>query len=336
MPHDIGRMFWHGDVPWHGLGKELDRPATLEEALGYGDLDWTVELARLRTDEADCSAVGQRRAIVRSDLSSGSRGRVLGVVHRGFRPLQNREGAELFDRLLPLGERRYHTGGYLGCGQIVWLLARLPMPIVVRDGDEVETYALFTNSHDGSIAIDIRLTTIRVVCRNTLSLALGRVSSRAFHRAHRSSPAVIEREAKALFQATRERIEQTQALFRRLAGVRCCDADFGRFTRRLLPEPKLPGSATPGSPQAKAHATRIATLARHRAALARIRTNGLVERDLAPDDPTWWGAVNAVTGWVDHVQSAQSARYAHAMFGAGDAIKRRALALATAATGSWA
>jgi phage/plasmid-like protein (TIGR03299 family) len=331
MAHEIGEMFWHGEVPWHGLGRELPQPATLEEALCAGGLDWQVELVALQTADGAESHVRQRRAVVRMDLPKDDPRRVLGAVHPNFRLLQNREGAEMFHRLLDLGERRYHTGGYLRNGEVVWLLARLPATIVVNDDDPVETYVLYSNSHDGSQAIDLRLTTVRVVCRNTLSLALGSDSTHAFRRAHRSSSRVIEQEAKKFFEAIRQHIEETQGLFRRLASKRCDDDAFRDFVRALLPDPQAPVNADKKSPQANAHARRLAMLADCRKAVTRIRNEGLAERDLGPDAPTWWGAVNAVTGWVDHVQSVTGARYAHAVFGAGDRIKRTAVEVARAA-----
>lgn len=269
--------------------------------------------------------------MVRTDVPRGDHRRVLGVVHPDFRPLQNREGAEMFHRLLDVGERRYHTGGYLRSGEVVWLLARLPHWITVDKNDAVETYLLYSNSHDGSQAIDIRLTTVRVVCRNTLSQALHTGGAHAFRRAHRPSSDVIEKEAKTFFEATRKSIEETQTLFRRLASRRCDDDAFERFAQSLLPDPQPPSGVRPGGPQEKAHATRVATLAENRATLRHIRKSGLVERNLPPDPLTWWGAVNAVTGWVDHVQPVKGARYAHAMFGSGERIKRAAVELAKAA-----
>ena len=88
----------------------------------------------------------------------------------------------------------YHTGGYLKNGEVIWLLARLPSDIRVRGDDILETYLLFTNSHDGSVAIDIRLTTVRVVCQNTLSLALHQqdMLGKVFRRAHHGSYALLQ------------------------------------------------------------------------------------------------------------------------------------------------
>ena len=100
MPANVGRMFYYGDVPWHGEGKKLDKPATLEVALLEGGLNWIVARVGLQTCDPARTSVFNRQAIVRTDIPAGNPNRVLGVVHRGFRPIQNQEGADLFDQLL--------------------------------------------------------------------------------------------------------------------------------------------------------------------------------------------------------------------------------------------
>ena len=211
-------MFYFGAMPWHGLGKCLPAAANLSEALTEGALRWTVGLVLLATAEPISSPVAQRMAVVRTDRAPGVPGRALGVVHPGFRPLQNEDGARLFDNLLGRGDAIYHTAGYLGSGEVVWLLARVPGAIKVTDGDVLEPYLLFTNSHDGSIGIDIRLTTVRVVCQNTLSLALHTGSrSQVFRRAHRGSPELLQLEAEAFFAFSQERMKEAEALFQHLA-----------------------------------------------------------------------------------------------------------------------
>ena len=143
MAHNIGEMFYYGDRPWHTLGKRLEQPATLDEALKHGGLDWEVEFKPLAVAGEAESSAPHRRAVVRKDRKPGQAGRVIGVVHPGFGPLQNRAGAEMFDALLGQGQPIYHTGGYLKNGEVVWLLARLPRDIQVRGDDVVETYLLF-------------------------------------------------------------------------------------------------------------------------------------------------------------------------------------------------
>jgi phage/plasmid-like protein (TIGR03299 family) len=332
MAHEIGEMFWHGAVPWHGLGRHAPHPLTLDEALAQGGLDWDVRLVPIVTADGALSPAPHRMAVVREDRAPKQPGRVVGVVHPAFRPLQNREGGELFDRLFDPGTRKYHTGGYLRNGEVVWLLARLPEDIHVGGDDVVETYLLYSNSHDGSQPIDIRLTTVRVVCRNTLSFALNGRSARAFRWRHRDDPSVVEREARAFLQLTTAQVRESQQAFASLAKRPCDDDAFRRFLAALVPDP-APVSVDSSRATVGSYEARLAKAVEARAAIERIRVQGLSDRDIPADEPTWWGAVNAVTAWVDHAQAVKGDRYAHALFGAGDRMKTKAYALATATAG---
>lgn len=326
MAHCIGRMFYYGDRPWHGLGKRLDQPATLEDALLHGGLDWEVELRPLTVAGEAASRAPQRRAVVRKDRKPGEEGRVIGVVHPGFVPLQNRAGAEMFDTLLGQGRPSYHTGGYLRDGEVVWLLARLPEDIKVRGEDVVETYLLFSNSHDGSSAIDIRLTTVRVVCQNTLSLALqNRAVGKVLRRAHDGRYRLLKEQACAFFDFSVQQSRQTQALFGRLAETGCDDAAFETFLTQLLPDPARPVAAGSNPALERAWQTRLVNTRAARAQVWSVRREGIPARDIEPEEQTWWGALNTVTGWVDHVQDTEADRYAHILFGAGDRLKTTAL-----------
>jgi hypothetical protein len=114
MPANVGEMFYTGEVPWHGLGVPLAKPATLDEAIKVGGLNWEVGNVDLMTADDPPSPVLKRKALVRSDRAAGGAHRVLGVVHRGFTPIQNRDAGMLFDAIFGRGARVYHTGGYLG------------------------------------------------------------------------------------------------------------------------------------------------------------------------------------------------------------------------------
>ena len=92
MAANIGKMFYYGNIPWHGGGTELVEPANAQEALIAGGLDWEVGLVPLKTDEKESSPIPMRNAVVRMDKSIGDPGRILGVVHKGFHPLQNNHG----------------------------------------------------------------------------------------------------------------------------------------------------------------------------------------------------------------------------------------------------
>jgi phage/plasmid-like protein (TIGR03299 family) len=326
MPHNIGEMFYYGERPWHGLGRRLSKPANLEEALHAGGLDWEVDLLPLAIEHEPASAVPHRVAVVRRDRPPGNECRVVGVVHPGFQPLQNRQGAELFDALFARGERVYHTGGYLKHGEVVWLLAKLPDDIQVQGKDVVEPYLLYSNSHDGSQAIDIRLTTIRVVCNNTLSVALSRGGAdKVFHRAHSGSYQLVAEEAKEFFSFAMKQTRELQAIFEQLAKARCEDEAFEKFLKKLLPNPAKPATAKPGTPVLRAWETRCATLDTDRKAIQTVRQEGIPRHGIAPEQDTWWGALNAVTGWVDHLQEIEGDRYAYILMGQGDQLKTRAL-----------
>ena len=326
MAHNIGQMFYYGDTPWHKLGNKRPAPATIEEALTHGGLNWEVDLIPLQTAESLPQAVSQRMAVVRADRLMGNPQRVLGVVHPGFRPLQNREGALLFDSLLGRGEAIYHTGGHLGNGEVVWLLAKLPAEVCINKQDILEPYLLYTNSHDGSIAIDIRLTMVRVVCQNTLSLALQNTGEKnVFKRAHHGSYDLINAEAKELLNFTLKKTKETEELFKHLAKAECTEPRFTTFLQQLLPDPKQPLTARSNPSVKKAYETRTETIRQMRKSILDVHLNGILANQIPAAESNWWGGLNSITAWVDHVQETPSDRYAHKLFGYGDKLKTAAL-----------
>ena len=327
MSHNIGHMFYYGELPWHTLGEKLDHPATVSEALMAGGLDWEVDTVPLVPAGEPHTEISHRVAIVRKDRQPGETGRVVGVVHPGFRPLQNREGAMMFDALLGQGERIYHTGGYLKNGEVIWLMAKLPGEIRVRGDDVLETYLLFTNSHDGSIGIDIRLTTVRVVCQNTLSMALHKknTAGKVFRRSHGGSYALLNEEAKSFFEFTTRQCKEAEALFSALAAQRCSTTEFGAFLKKLMPDPTRPSTASSNPSVLRAYETRIETMLTTRKEVTAVHIEGIRGLDIPPAENTWWGALNTITGWVDHVQTTNNDRYAHVILGSGDRLKSAAL-----------
>ncbi len=171
MAHELAEangktsMAYFGETPWHGLGTKLDNPATSAEAIVSAGLDYDVNLVPLVTN--DGRPTPQRKATVRSDT-----GAVLGVVGNTYTPIQNAEAFEFLDSVVADSGLRYHTAGALGRGERVWMLARLPGQIRVKDSDDItEKYLLLSNSHDGTAALRVLFSPIRVVCANTLSIA---------------------------------------------------------------------------------------------------------------------------------------------------------------------
>jgi phage/plasmid-like protein (TIGR03299 family) len=332
MPHNIGSMFYFGETPWHGQGKRLEGEANLEEAIVAGKLDWEVALIPIQTAESPSTGITRRKAVVRTDKKPGDPRRVLGVVHPNFHLLQNREGLQIFDALMGNGRSVYHTGGYLGNGEVVWLLAHIPdNRITVRGGDIVEPYLLFSNSHDGTRSVDIRLTTIRVVCQNTLNLALSKKNSPyVLKRSHNGAYTNLLGEAENYFRFLQSEIRNTENIFKALAAKEFPPQAFQGYLEKLLPLPAPPRSLPNPSPAVeRAYEARRANIERMRHELASLykygHKNGL---EIKPAEPSLWGALNAVTAYVDHAQAFKGDKYAHLMFGKGDQLKQFAYSLA--------
>lgn len=243
MSANVGEMFYYGEMPWHELSVGLTQPANLDEALKVGGLNWHVDAVDLMTADDPPSPVERRKALVRSDRPAGHEERVLGVAHRAFAPVQNRDAGLLFDAIFGQGGRVYHTGGYLGRGEIVWLLAKINRTLHIAKDDIVEPYALMSNSHDGSMAFNIRLTTIRVVCQNTLALAMKQQIARDFRRAHQGSFRGHAEAAQTFFKATMQELDSIGESYVRLTEKRCSDERFKMILASLIPDPKKPRNA---------------------------------------------------------------------------------------------
>lgn len=163
MEANVETMFYTREKPWHGLGIRVAEAPSSEEALRLAGLDWQVKQEPVYTDTGE--AIPGYKANIRDRDR-----RVLGVVTDRYKIIQNQEAFAFTDALLGKGVR-YETAGSLQGGRRVWLLARLPKEYIIS-GEQVSPYLVFSNTHDGSGAVKVALTPVRVVCCNTLNLAL--------------------------------------------------------------------------------------------------------------------------------------------------------------------
>lgn len=167
MPANVESMFYVGKMPWHKEGIPLKEPPNTIEAIKCAGLNWNVDKVKIYTEGRDL--IKDYYGIRRMDNS-----KVLGVVKKGYVPLQNSEAFKFFDPLIKNNFIEYETAGALGEGEIIWILAKLKQnsSFKINKEDEVNKYLLLSNSHDGQSAVSIKFTPIRVVCQNTLCIAL--------------------------------------------------------------------------------------------------------------------------------------------------------------------
>ena len=160
MAANVETMFFVREKPWHGLGVKVADALSSADALAASGLDWEVVQQPIRTEEG--TPVPGFKANVR-DLD----GKVLWIVSDRYRVVQNREAFAFTDKLLGEGVR-YETAGSLNGGRKVWVLARMPREYIML-GDRVSPYLVFSNTHDGSGAIRVAMTPVRVFRGTALS-----------------------------------------------------------------------------------------------------------------------------------------------------------------------
>lgn len=160
---NVESMFSVRVTPWHGLGTIVEDAPASADALRLAGLDWRVEQTDVYT------RCFERIPGYKANIRSTDQ-KVLGVVTDRYQIVQNEDAFAFTDKLLGEGVT-YETAGSIQDGRKVWMLARLPKKYMI-DGDEIDPYFVIMNSHDGSCAIKAAMTPIRVVCQNTLNLAL--------------------------------------------------------------------------------------------------------------------------------------------------------------------
>lgn len=163
MSANVETMFYTRETPWHGLGIRVEEAPGSREALELAGLNWKVFQKPVMTQD------GQMIPGYKANIRDLDR-KVLGIVTDRYRVVQNEEAFAFTDQLLGEGVT-YETAGSLQDGRRTWILARLPQHYIIS-GDEITPYLVFMNSHDGTGAIKAAMTPIRVVCQNTLNLAL--------------------------------------------------------------------------------------------------------------------------------------------------------------------
>ena len=302
-------MMYVGDTPWHNLGTRLDKPATATEAIEAAGLGFTVEKAILKTEIPNLP-VPDHFATVRKDTKQ-----VLGVVGSRYVPIQNKDAFSVFDSLVGEGEAMYHTAGVLGKGERIWLLAKLPSFIRINGGDIVEKYLLLTNAHDGTSAVRVKLTPIRVVCENTLTVALTGAEMEV-HIRHTANAEAKLKEAHEVLGLSNWLYTELERIFNGMKDRKMDEKEMKGYVRAIFPEPPR-------------------VFSKSRAPKIQEKVMELAETGKGSEmsKGTLWGVYNAVTEYVDHCRlsnAKDNTRLTSMWFGSGERLKKQAFRIAKA------
>lgn len=233
MSHAVESMFSVKERPWHGLGTILTEAPSIQEGIIYAGLDWEVKTEKLKTENG--IDVTTKNAVVRQDNQS-----ILGIVGNQYKPLQNKDAFNFFEPFIENNMATLETAGSLYNGAIVFILAKINSDnIVVNDEDQVEKYILLSNSHDGSQALRIGYTPIRVVCNNTLQMATTSDKSQLIRLTHRRDIISNMEDLRETMDLINQQFIATEEQYKELAKKDINGLDLHRYVRKVFSQKKL-------------------------------------------------------------------------------------------------
>lgn len=310
--HLVQTMAYAGQEPWHGLGNPLSPQQPIEIWTREAGMNWTIESADVRYVAAgeglgSIHAFPGQRVLYRSDTKIP-----LSVVSNRFNVVQPREVLEFYRDLTEAGGFELETAGVLKEGRKFWALAKTGQSVSLKGRDRVNGYLLLATACDGTLATTAQFTSIRVVCNNTLTIALGD-SSGAIKVGHRSQ--FDAQAVKRQLGITVSAWDGFMARMKALAERKVTDAAAEAFFRKVLTYPT-------SNPEQ----TMIGLNERGLKAVQGLYTGQGKGANLASASGTAWGLVNSITEYVDHHRRARSDdhRLDAAWFGAGATIKQKA------------
>lgn len=325
MAHELeiingqAQMFSVGVTPWHHLGHIIEKAPSIEEGIRLAGLDWSVTTEPVYTLNTDGKPVqAPAKATRRSDTGS-----LLGVVGPSYEPLQNADAFKFFQPFLDNGLATLETAGSLRDGKRVWVMAKLGLDdsiIVPQSDDRVSKYVLLSNSHDGTLAVRVGFTPIRVVCNNTLQMSIQDKASRLIRVRHTGRVTENLEKIREVMDLANAQFEATAEQYRMLAGREINRHDLEKYVKIVFATPKQ--LADPETEAGARVLPRIVEL------FEKGRGN-----DMVGVKGTMWAAYNAITEYVQYERgSDEGSRLDNNWFGTGAAINKKALDTAMALT----
>lgn len=223
MAANVESMFSVREIPWHGLGTIIQEAPTSAEALKLAGLDWNVIQKPAQKEGIDVPGFWWN---VR-DFDD----KILGLVTDRYSIVQNTEAFAFTDALLGEGVK-YETAGSLASGKRIWMLAKMEGRMMTNEA--VDPYLVFTNTHDGMGAVRVAITPIRVVCQNTLNLALSK-AKRHWSCVHTGNISSKMEEAKMTLMNANAYMEALEEKFGELKMKKMTDDKVKECIELLLP-----------------------------------------------------------------------------------------------------
>lgn len=311
MAHEVQTMAYTNATPWHGLGNRLPSHQPIEVWQREARMDWEIlegevlfQAGSRPGSDNNLGSYPGAKVLYRSDSLAP-----LSVVSNRYKVVQPREVLEFYRDLVSVGGFELETAGVLKGGRKLWALAKTGQEVRLKGRDQVKAYLLLATSCDGTLCTTAQFTSVRVVCNNTLQMAVGERGG-AVKVPHSTSfdPAVVKRELGLGVSTWDIFIDSIKALAAR--PVHRFEAM--NYFVKVLGDPELPLAEQP-----------------NQRALQQVyglfAGNGMGS-DMASAAGTAWGLLNATTQYVDHERRARSQdhRLDSAWFGPGAAIKEKA------------
>jgi len=314
MAHLVNTMAYVGETPWHQLGNQLPAKQSIEVWAEKAGMDWEIRESPVRYMTETAGTLGsimsfdEQKVLYRSDTKAP-----LSVVSGRYQVVQPKSVLEFYRDLTEISGFELETAGVLKEGKKFWALAKTGKEAVLKGNDVVKGYILLATSCDGTIATTATPTTVRVVCNNTLTIALNGASS------------AIKVPHSTTFDA--------QAVKKQL-GIAVSQWDSFMYRMRTLSERKVKSHESMNyflkvMCNSDSQIDPALGLQNERAlkkvqAMYEGQGHG---SEMASASGTAWGLLNAVTEFVDHERRARSQEYRldSAWFGQGAALKQRAL-----------
>ena len=325
MAHGIttqDTMFSVKKTPWHKLGTVLDNIPTVEDALVFSGLDYEVGLEPLFT------AIGSQtelRAPANATINKRT-GEILGVVGEKYKPLQNMESFSFFNPFIESGMVSLETAGSLFGGRKTFVLAKInkdPLVIVPQSNDVVESYILLSNSHDGTLAVRVGYTPIRVVCNNTLTMAHGKNSKSSLIKVKHGSKTKENLELiRETMNLVHQNFEATAEQYKILASKQISESDLKKYINIVfsLDDPEKEIDEKPDfENEVKKRKSRVLE------PIMELFETG--KGNYLPGvKGTQWAAYNAVTEYLTHYRGqSEETRFNSLMFLDGAKLNQKAL-----------